>query len=197
MTVDARIPDFEAAKQQLDVLCRKVSLRPASKLPTLKHGVAEPPGTALWSSSYAHLLFWPVDSHALGGIEHCTNEAEGWFEEFLSGVEASIGDRPIDGYLVLALPETPASDARDQIRKLELSSRICRKHFIWPADKDSEEAADAWRRIADVTVLGLPEAAMAGTSELYWPKIDSEAEAVWSDLVQLGAAAAAQRDESA
>ena len=56
---------------------------------------------------------------------------------------------------------------------------------------------DAWCRIADVTVVGLPDANMAGTSELIWPNIDAEASAVWSDLVRLGAPATALKDEAA
>lgn len=191
-------PDFAAAGQQLDVLCRKVGLNAAVHLPQSKQRITPPGATALWSSSYAHLLMWPVDGVSGELIERSANEAEGWFDEFLGKAEAAASGRPVDGYLVLALPQTPAGDSGDEIRKLELSSRICRKHLIWPAGTENGiPPAEPWCRVADVTVLGLPEAEMAGASELYWPKIDADAEAVWSDLLAHGPTVTAQRDEAA
>jgi hypothetical protein len=198
VTVIAQDPDFAAASQQLDVLCRKVGLNAAAQLPASMQKITPPGATALWSSAYAHLLMWPVDGVSGVLIERSAIEAEGWFDEFLGRGEAAANGRPVDGYLVLALPNTPAADASDEIRKLELSSRICRKHLIWPAKAENGvPPLDRWCRVADVTVLGLPEAAMAGTSELYWPKIDADAEAVWNDLLVHGPAATAQRDEAA
>lgn len=189
--------DFAAAGRMLDPLCRKVGLEPAD-LPAGKQIVAAPPSTALWSSSYAHLLLWPVDDAAPQHIVACANQAEGWFEQYLSQQEVNSGGRPIDGYLVLALPQFPQAGSSDEIRKLELSARICRKHMIWPSKELAEgETERSWCRIADVTVLGLPDAAMAGASELYWPKIDGEAQQVYSDLALLGAPATAQRDATA
>lgn len=152
--------------------------------------------TALWSSPYAHLLFWPVADISPEEIGRCASEAEGWFDEFLTTIEAASRGRPVDGYLVLALPCPPEVDASDEIRRVELSSRICRKHLIWPnAPEGTDIPLEPWCRIADVTVLGLPDAALAGASELHWPQIDSEAAAVWADLQQFGAQVTAQRDD--
>lgn len=197
MSANGGHPDFGQAGQQLELLCRKVGLRRMDALPSHRVAVAPPPSAMLWSSSYACLLLWPLEASAPAEIERGAGEAEGWFDELLSGVEATKSG-PIDGYLVLALPDAPGDDAKDEIRRLELSSRICRKHLIWPATaQNGEEPPELWCRVADVTVLGLPEAVMAGTSELYWPEIDAEAEAVWTDLLEMGAPATAQRDEAA
>jgi len=198
MTAITADPDFATASQQLDVLCRKVGLHAAAQLPQSEQAITPPGATALWSSAYAHLLLWPVGGVSRELIERSANEAEGWFDEFLGQAEAASSGPLLDGYLVLALPQTPAGDAADEIRKLELSSRICRKHLIWPAiAENGVPPAEPWCRVADVTVLGLPEAEMAGASELYWPKIDADAEAVWSDLLAYGPAVTAQRDDAA
>lgn len=119
-------------------------------------------------------------------------------DEVLSSIEADHPRRPIDGYLVLALPRSPQDDAKDDIRRLELSARICRKHLIWPAEAtNAGPPSELWCRVADVTVLGLPDAMTAATDELRWPSLDSEAEAVWADLMLLGSPATAQKDEAA
>jgi hypothetical protein len=188
--------NVEQAQAQLDGLCCKVGLRFTEGLPESKSGIVAPRGTALWSSSYAYLLLWPLASTEPSAIRHGASEAEGWFDEVLERLEASSLERAIDGYLVLALPQAPADDAREEVRRIELSSQICRKHLIWPGAA-GEEDADVWRRIADVTVLGLPDAETAAAAELFWPDLDKEAQAIWDDLVILGALAVAQKDETA
>lgn len=195
MTFSYRV-DFHSAVEQIDVLCRKVGLAPGLSLPRSSLGISVPEEIALWSSTYAHLLLWPVEDTSPQSIERCANDAEGWFDEFLSKVEATKRGRPVDGYLVLALPCEPGTEARDEVRRLELSSRICRKHLIWPADTAENGAADTWCRVADVTVLGLPDASMAGASELHWPEFDAEAAALWADLQQFGAPVTAKRDDA-
>ena len=196
MTAEPEDANFAAAGQLLDVLCRKVGLEPAQ--PKTNPQITPPPGSQLWSSSYAHLLLWPVNNAAPDQLATCASAAEGWFEDHLDEAEKRSGGHPIDGYLVLALPHFPLEGSSDEIRKLELSARICRKHLIWPPKAATEgNAESAWCRIADVTVLGLPDADFAGASELYWPTIDAEAQQVYADLTLLGAAATAQRDEAA
>jgi hypothetical protein len=198
MTAPPAYPDFSQAGKQLDLLCRKVGLEMAQALPTTKDAVQTPPFAALWSGDYAHVLLWPLSGISPASIEKSASEAEGWLDDLLSGYEGKSPGRTIDGYLVLALPQPPGDDAKEEIRRLELSTRICRKHVIWPTvGQNDEHPAEPWCRVADVTVLGLPEAVMAGTSELIWPQIDTEADAVWADLLQLGAPATAQKDDAA
>jgi hypothetical protein len=197
MTQPLAGPEFSKAADQLDVLCQKVGLSAVGSLPAFEQGSA-PVSAVLWSSAYAHLLLWPLGGTSREAIDKGATQAEGWFDELLSGAEAGQAGRPVDGYLVLALPMAPADDAKDEIRRLELSARICRKHLIWPAaGQNGQPPLEPWCRVADVTVLGLPDAAMAGTSELVWPKIDGEADAVWADLALLGVGATVQKDEAA
>ncbi|MET4791644.1 hypothetical protein ABIF64_003822 [Bradyrhizobium japonicum] len=191
-------PDFSRAIQCVEALCRKVGFHRSDVLPATKDSARPPDYSALWISDYAYLLLWPIAGNSPDALQAGAVEAEGWFDELLSSVESQRSDRVVDGYLVCALSQLPADEVKDQIRHLELSTRICRKHFIWPEDEQvSETCAGGWSRVADVTVLGLPDAAMAGTSELVWPSIDSEAGAVWLDLVHDGVSATAQKDEAA
>ncbi|PKM05957.1 MAG: hypothetical protein CVV14_14415 [Gammaproteobacteria bacterium HGW-Gammaproteobacteria-4] len=189
--------DIALATSQLNTLCLKVGLRLAEALPATKSGLAPPASAALWSSSYAHLLLWPLQSIEPVAIERGASEAEGWLDEVLSSLEAGHSGRPIDGYLVLALPRPPQDDAKDDIRRLELSARLCRKHLIWPAEAtNSEPPSEPWCRVADITVLGLPDAVTAAVDEHQWPTLDREAEAVWADLESFGVPATAQKDEA-
>ncbi|MBR1325704.1 hypothetical protein [Bradyrhizobium ottawaense] len=191
-------PDFNRATQEIDALGRKVGFRRSEVLPPTENGVRAPLYSALWTSDYAYLLFWPIAGSSPGVLQAGAIEAEGWFDELLSSAESQRSDRVVDGYLIFGLAHPPTDEVKDQIRHLELSTRVCRKHFIWPSDEQrDEECTEGWSRVADVTALGLPDAAMAGTSELVWPSIDGEAEAVWTDLIHDGVSTTAQKDEAA
>lgn len=184
------------AVAQIDELCAKVGLHQVG-LPVTADEHAVPAGTTLWSSSYARLVLWPCGASDATGVIAAAREGQSWFDEMLVHGEAQ-SRGPIDGYLVLALPAAPAADASEDVRRLELSSQVCRKHLIWPAgETDTEENAGIWLRVADVTVVGLPDTMPSGGGELMWPKIDSEAQAVWDDLAALGLSATLIRDETA
>jgi hypothetical protein len=188
--------NLDLAVAQVDELCAKVGLQQAG-LPVAAGEHIVPAGTTLWTSSYARLVLWPCGASDAKGVIAAAREGQGWFDEVLVRGEAQ-SRGPIDGYLVLALPAAPEADASEDVRRLELSSQVCRKHLIWPAgDADVEEAAGTWLRVADVTVVGLPDTMPSSGSELVWPEIDSEAQAVWDDLAALGLSATMIQDETA
>ncbi|MGO7653225.1 hypothetical protein ACC688_37025, partial [Rhizobium ruizarguesonis] len=63
---------------------------------------------------------------------------------------------------------------------MALSSRICRKHLVWPSSAAALAAgAGPWARIADIPALGLPDAATAAGDTLCWPEIGDAANALW------------------
>lgn len=193
--IQSAVGSLHLAVAQLDELCTKVGLRQTA-LPKGEGDHAVPVGTTLWISSYARLVLWPCGASDASGVIAAAREGQGWFDEMLVRGEAQ-SRGPIDGYLVLALPDAPAADANEDVRRLELSSQVCRKHLIWPAgEADTEETASTWLRIADVTVVGLPDSMPSGGGELLWPKIDSEAQAVWDDLAALGLSATLIQDET-
>ena len=186
--------DFDLCAQALEPLCAKVALMRDAQLPELVDTPAPPPAAALWSSSYGRLLLWPVASDEVATIKLAADEGEGWLDALLSQAEHPPGI-PLDGYLVLALPSEPEREANEEIRKIELSARICRKHLVWPSSDEAVAAgAGPWTRIADVTVLGLPDAVTAAGDTLHWPEIGAEADALWSALQEKGAPAVVQAD---
>ncbi|HVB78905.1 MAG TPA: hypothetical protein VNE82_03030 [Candidatus Binataceae bacterium] len=190
--------DFAAARDQLDLLCAKVGLTRSDALPPANATGPAPSGAALWSSDYARLLLWPCPGSDAASVEAAARTGQAWFDEVLVQGEHRTGGRPLDGYLVLALPSTPGFEAREDVRRLELSAQVCRKHLIWPsAPDDAEDEIGRWQRVADVTVLGLPDVDAAPGAELEWPAIDAQAQALWDDLNSMGVPATVIQDEEA
>ncbi|BBK44289.1 hypothetical protein STVA_43090 [Allostella vacuolata] len=197
MIEQATHTDLTTAYAALDALCIKVGLARIVQLSDLK-AAAVPDGVALWSSTYAQLLLWPCPASDAAAVDAAADAGQRWFDEVLVAGEQHAGGNPIDGYLVLALPEPPDEEARDDVRRLELSAQVCRKHLIWPSTADDPDHETVpWRRVADVTVLGLPSSEIAAGTELQWPDIDTEARVLWEEINAIGVSAALLRDETA
>ncbi len=178
---------WTSAQEQLNELCVKVGLHRTSDLPSPGIAISAPSGATLWSSPYALVLLWPCRGNDYVSVEQAAAQGQAWFDEVLVGKEQSSSGGLIDGYLVLALPQAPEEEAREKIRRLELSSQVCRKHMIWPSTPaDYGHEPGLWQRVADITVLGLPEASALLSNELGWPALDSEAQALWTELATLG-----------
>ncbi len=187
--------DLAEAYRALDPLCEKVGLNRIIDLLEPTSVRAPPVGTALWTSSYAQLLLWPCPSSQTEAVQQSARAGQDWFDEVLLKAEERLNGRPVDGYLVLALPTAPAAEAREDIRQLELSAQVCRKHLIWPeVNIGAAPTEHIWSRVADVTVLGLPDTLRTSGAELLWPEIDSEAQALWNEVATDGASATALRD---
>lgn len=198
MTEGTEPADLAGARGQLEELCAKVGLVSINDLPQSETPIRPPNGSTLWSSSYARVLLWPCGASDPASVEQAAAAGQAWFDEVLVQGERHTRGRPIDGYLVLALPQAPDAEAREEIRRIELSVQVCRKHLIWPSSADDADGDPVgWRRVADVTVLGLPDAAAAPGPELQWPGLDIEAEALWNELVSIGVAEAILRHEEA
>jgi hypothetical protein len=195
MTKQPTKADLASAYAEIDPLCIKVGLTRAEPPRRLTDNVDTPEGTALWTSAYAQLLLWPCSASNMNAIENAASTAQCWFDEVLNASEGRAHKRTTDGYLVLALPSAPGEDAREEIRRLELSTQVCRKHLIWPSSPDDPDYAVArWQRVNDVTVLGLPDEDLVPESELRWPAIDTEAKELWEELNAIGVPAVLLRD---
>src|SRR5712691_9260455 len=125
-------PLLEAARSEIDVLCRKVGLQAEALAASANAAVQPPSGAALWANGYACVLLWPVHEAGAQALQTAADQGQGWFDAVLATREANASGRVVDGYLVLALPAEPTEDLQEDVRKIELSSQICRKHLIWP-----------------------------------------------------------------
>jgi hypothetical protein len=189
------LEEIKVACVELESLCNKVGLQKTLPLPSVEHSQS-PEGTTLWSSGYASLLLWPSTASDAETINIEAARAQSWFDEVLTNRENNTSRNLIDGYLILALPSPPEDTAKEEVRRLEISAQVCRKHIIWQDNTSlNEETQKKWLRLADITVLGLPDVTNAVVEGLYWPNIDSEAQAVWDDLVTLGVTGTVQQDE--
>lgn len=196
MTEPGAPVDLAAARDHLDALCVKVGLIRSQEMPAVNDLSTAPDGASLWSSDYARLLFWPCCASDAASIEKTAQEAQAWFDELLVQIEHNARGRPVDGYLVLALPEAPGDEAREDVRRLELSTQVCRKHLIWPSQPScADHEPGRWERVADVTVLGLPDAEEAPGAVPYWPELDKDAQALWDRLEAQGVATTVAQDE--
>ncbi|SIQ87659.1 hypothetical protein [Aquipseudomonas alcaligenes] len=190
--------NIAAAREQIDELCAKVGFVRTEKLPQPGSTDQVPEEAALWSSSYARVLLWPCRASDSVAVEQAAAAGQAWFDEVLIQGERATRGRPIDGYLVIALPKAPDTGAWEDIRRIELSAQVCRKHLIWPSSAiEIDGVSSRWLRVDDVTVLGLPEAIAAPGPELQWPEMDTEAETLWNELVSIGVSAAILRHEGA
>jgi hypothetical protein len=183
------LPDTQAAIAALDEACGRVALRRlnASELET-----PPPVAMSVWLGTYAAVVLCPVISDSAEGLRRAEAEAEAWIAELLDKYESAGHRRVIDGYLVLAVPNEPANSVADEVRRIELSSQVCRKHVIWPASStDSEgDRGSGWRRLDAVTAIALPQGVTAATGPV-WPELTEKAGALWQKISEFGPVAAA------
>lgn len=189
-----QLTDIASCAAAIERWSMRVALAREMEVPT-RPGAAPPPaGAALWTSEYAQLLLWPVASNESEAIVQAADEGEGWLDAALSAADGP-SRIPIDGYLVLALPEAPTVEADQVVRRVELSSTICRKHLVWPSSAAAvAEGAEPWARVTDVTLLGLPDVGNSASDGLYWPPISGDAETLWRDLREKGASSVVETD---
>lgn len=58
----------------------------------------------------------------------------------------------VDGYLLLILQQEPTTKIKEIIREIELNTKVCRKHVVWPVEDGTK-----LDRLQFITVLALPK----------------------------------------
>jgi hypothetical protein len=135
----------------LDQQGERVGLTRTHEDPNSQPGLALPESAAIWSGQHAILVICPVEPESAAFIATAAACVR-WLGDVLDGWRRRKG-RLFDGYLVLALSEAATGGTVDYVKQFELDTRVCRRHVVWP-DPDG-----TWmRRLAEVTVLGLPTA---------------------------------------
>jgi len=173
----------------VDDLCQKVGLYQCATLPTFEGIERLPDEAAFWISDYACLLVWPISEMNTKALRAAGSRGQDWLDHALADAEGKSGG-VIDGYLVLVLPLAPSAEVAEEARRLESSTQVCRKQVVWP---ETNAKPDPWRRLLNVTVLGLPD---SRSSEVNadWPQLDLEAQEIWQRVDKSGHNAAAEED---
>ncbi len=182
----------ESASMQVTELAEKVGFAVADLPQDFAPNGGYPSGCHLWVSNYACMLLWPVGTDTVQDLR----EASALGEDVVSQILLQEERVPPDGYLILAVPSEPVADALETVRDLELSSRVCRKHVVWPeVEVGVGEAERRWKRLQYVTALGLPTPPTVPTKEAYWPKLDKAGSDLWAEIEKDKPTVVAQRHQ--
>ncbi len=144
-------------------------------------------GGRIWAGRYAQIALCIARD---GTVDSLLSVLEGWqlkLDELLMKQEME-NSTVIDGYLILAIPESPGDELRGVIRRVEMDTSICRKHVVWPEPGDVPE--ERWKRIFKVTALGLPPSpGLTKGADL--PVLDGLQKIIWDEIGEMGVARAA------
>lgn len=173
----------------LDEMCKRVGLLRHALLPEFIEVEKPPDIVAWWDSEYAQLLMWPVPEPSVETIRKVSVRGSDWLDHSLAKAEKK-DQAVIDGYLVLVLPAMPSLDILEELRRIETSTQVCRKHVAWP-QYDNNQAI--WHRLMELTVIGLPKGNQ-GESGTGWPVLGTEEEEVWRRIERLGHNVVAKED---
>lgn len=124
-----------------ELLARDGHLRPAAE---------SPEGATQLLADYARVLLVPVPRASAEELRQAWSRSQEWMAEVLER-EARAG-RPVDGYLLLELPEPGDAQLRRVAQEIELDPSICRKQVLRPS------AAGWGPALARVMVHSLPPA---------------------------------------
>ncbi len=147
----------------------------------------------IWGSHYAQIALCIVGDCAVDSLLSAMEKWQLKLDELLMNQEME-NSTVIDGYLILAIPESPEDELRGVIRRVEMDTSVCRKHVVWPEPGDTPEVK--WRRIFKVTALGLPPSpGLAKGAD--FPVLDGLQKRIWDEIGDMGAARAAAKALSA
>jgi hypothetical protein len=129
---------WQLLHETLDDLCARVELYRAANLPVVRTAAEPPDGTAMWEGSYARVALWPIAGLETDDLRTAATRGQDWLDAVLNDSERTVPSRVIDGYLLLALPKPPTKELEEQIRVIEVSTQVCRKHVVWPQDSQAK-----------------------------------------------------------
>jgi hypothetical protein len=113
-----------------------------------------PDGAFVMHNSYGLMAAMEVlatGDEPAGVLNQCQEDMQDFIRKSLMFLENRKG-LIVDGYLILVLQKEPDIKIKDLIREMELNTKVCRKHVVWP--KDGLAGLD---RLQFITVLSLPK----------------------------------------
>ncbi|WP_373090521.1 hypothetical protein [Zhongshania sp.] len=87
----------------------------------------------------------------------------------------------VDGYLLIALHQAPRAEVKEVVRDIELDTKICRKHVVWPV-----ENGDGLERLQFVTILSLPDPLRGNSANATSFELSVEAKKLLAKYDELG-----------
>lgn len=87
----------------------------------------------------------------------------------------------VDGYLLIALNQEPDAEVKEVMREMELDTKVCRKHIVWPVGVEGD-----LDRLQFITILSLPEPLHSNSTNTTPFELSSGANALLSKYDELG-----------
>ncbi|PCJ28177.1 MAG: hypothetical protein COA96_01320 [SAR86 cluster bacterium] len=87
----------------------------------------------------------------------------------------------VDGYLILIITGEPNENAKKLIREIELDTKVCRKHVVWPKEDRSE-----LDKLQFITVLNLPEPLPSNSGSNVSFELSEKAKVLLDEYKRLG-----------
>jgi hypothetical protein len=142
-------------QNELNALARKVGFEQRTTCPTLKESTPPNELLNLWQSNYASILTWQPSNLTDG--ENRWRRVQDYFDNLLMDKEKD-GIGTSDGFLIVVLSESPATETDALISRIQTDTAVCRKHVLWPGKNGH---ADISKQLLELTPLGLPDAERA------------------------------------
>tara|TARA_R110002072_G_scaffold70641_1_gene170387 strand:- start:383 stop:964 length:582 start_codon:yes stop_codon:yes gene_type:complete len=117
-------------------------------------GIALPDGAFVMHNSYglmAAMEILETGDELLRVLNQCQEDMQDYIRKSLMFLENRKG-LIVDGYLILVLQKEPEIKIKDLVREMELNTKVCRKHVVWPM-----EGLAGLDRLQFITVLSLPK----------------------------------------
>jgi len=87
----------------------------------------------------------------------------------------------VDGYLLIALNQEPDAKIKEVMREIELDTKVCRKHIVWPTGDEGH-----LDRLQFITILSLPEPLISNPANTTPFELSVEASTLLSKYNELG-----------
>lgn len=138
-----------------------------------------PEGAFVMQNSYALMVGYQTLSESIN-LPHIIEEMHSFIRKVLLDLENQKG-LLVDGYLVILLNQAPDEATKEVVREVELDTKVCRKHVVWPlVDRIGLD------RLQFITVLALPEPLHSHSANTTHFELSAEASTLLSEYKKLG-----------
>ncbi|CAC9544980.1 hypothetical protein [uncultured Gammaproteobacteria bacterium] len=142
-----------------------------------------PEGILVMHNSYALMVGCEVLSEG-GDIGTSLLQIKEEMHSFIRKILLALENKKgliVDGYLLIILNQEPEEKGKDVVRDIELDTKVCRKHIVWPlTDGVSLD------RLQFVTILSLPEPLYSKSENTTNFELSTEASSLLSEYKRLG-----------